>query len=74
MLFEDQGFIRFVDAVAKLNINDITWARNTEDPYEFMNKNQLRQKVISFNENYRGKEVMLSAKWLEFLSMSSRYW
>jgi len=29
MLFEDQGFIRFVDVIAKLNTNDITWARNT---------------------------------------------
>lgn len=74
MLFEDPAFIRFVDAVAKLNTDNITWARTTEGSFEYLSKNQLREKVKVFNETNMGKPVMLHAKWLEFLSMSSRYW
>ena len=43
MLFEDQVFIRFVDTVSKLNIDEkIVWARSTEDSFDYLSKAELR--------------------------------
>ena len=75
MLFEDHGFIKFVDAVSKLGYGEkFSWVRNTEDPYSFYSKGQLRDKVEVFNDKFRGLQMILSAKWLEYLSISSKYW
>ena len=81
MLFEDAGFIRFVDSISKLNIADkIHWPRNTEVEFIYMNRHQIRELVNDFNQKYiqrniiKGNELYLSAKWLDYLSISSKYW
>jgi hypothetical protein len=40
MMFEDQHFIKFMEAMANLNVADrVAWTRNTDDPFEFLSVN-----------------------------------
>jgi GTP-dependent phosphoenolpyruvate carboxykinase len=62
----DQAFIKFVNCVGQLSIRDkFTWTRNTEDTYEYLTKEMLREITYKFNTKYPGNNIIvLSSKWM----------
>lgn len=73
----DQTFIKFINFIGLLHYNDKAgWIRSTEDSFEFLNREKLRDMVYEFNIKYgtvRDTQVSLSNKWLEYLSYTSRF-
>lgn len=51
--------------------------RNTEDDFNFMDRDTLREMVDEFNTKYLGEDqnhIGLTTKCMDFLSFSSRFW
>jgi len=78
MLLSDQTFIKFVHCIGQIYIKDkFIWTRNTEEPYMFLSKQALKEMVRKYNNKYQNEnnfQVHLSNKWLEYLSLGSKYW
>ncbi len=73
----DQTYIKFINLIGLLHYNDKAgWVRSTEDSFEFVGRDRLRDMVYEFNVKYgtvRDSQVILSNKWVEYLSYTSRF-
>lgn len=72
----DQTYIKFINYIGGLHFNDkLSWIRNTEETFEYLSKERLREMAYEFNVKYasfRENQVILSNRWLEYLSYTSR--